>query len=204
LAIYDYHIRKALIANFANIPCFQTGDTVVIHELDVCGGTSRIDIAVVNGQLHGYEIKSQQDNLMRLETQIEDYSQIFDTMTIVITENHIGKVVELVPDWWGIQYVTGDPENLDIYTKREARKNESINSYQLAQLLWRDELFMLLKEKVKQTNGFASKTRRQLAQLVTDYISFDEIEKYIKSILKSRIEWKAVLVEQPCDGLRNM
>lgn len=38
----------------------------IIEELGVHHGTARIDIAVVNGIMHGYEIKSDQDTLQRL------------------------------------------------------------------------------------------------------------------------------------------
>ncbi len=40
-------------------------DTVVIEELGLCRGQVRVDVAVVNGLLHGYEIKSDRDSLRR-------------------------------------------------------------------------------------------------------------------------------------------
>lgn len=41
-------------------------DTLVLDELGLRHGTCRVDIAVVNGYLHGYEIKSDSDTLERL------------------------------------------------------------------------------------------------------------------------------------------
>ncbi len=44
-------------------------ETVILDELGICRGRVRIDLTVVNGLLHGYEIKSDRDTLARLATQ---------------------------------------------------------------------------------------------------------------------------------------
>jgi hypothetical protein len=54
---------------------------IIIDELGLCRGTVRVDIAVVNGVLKGYEIKGDQDTLRRLASQAATYNRIFDTMT---------------------------------------------------------------------------------------------------------------------------
>ena len=41
-------------------------DTLVIDELGLAHASSRIDVAVINGCIHGYEIKSAKDTLDRL------------------------------------------------------------------------------------------------------------------------------------------
>ncbi|HET7057847.1 MAG TPA: sce7726 family protein, partial [Nitrospiraceae bacterium] len=48
-------------------------DTVIIEELGLCRGQVRVDLSVVNGLLHGYEIKSDRDSLRRLRSQAELY-----------------------------------------------------------------------------------------------------------------------------------
>jgi hypothetical protein len=57
MTIYDRHIRRALYLEFLNTPQYCSEDTIIVNEFDICGGSSRIDIAVINGQLHGYEYK---------------------------------------------------------------------------------------------------------------------------------------------------
>jgi hypothetical protein len=64
-------------------------ETLIIHELSVCSGNARIDLAVVNGKLHGYEIKSDSDTLKRLPAQSEVYNAVFDQVTIVVGEHHL-------------------------------------------------------------------------------------------------------------------
>jgi len=61
-------------------------------------GDARIDLAVVNGKLHGYEIKSDADTLKRLPAQAEVYSAVFDLVTIVVGEHHLDTVRAIVPE----------------------------------------------------------------------------------------------------------
>ena len=60
----------------------------IIEELGVKHGTARVDIAVVNGIMHGYEIKSDKDTLQRLPRQISTFNPIFDQLTLVV-----GKII---------------------------------------------------------------------------------------------------------------
>ena len=80
-------------------------NTLIVEELGLCRGTARVDIAVVNGQLSGYEIKSDRDTLSRLPAQMATYSRVFDTMTAVVAERHLGSTKAIIPDWWGVQVV---------------------------------------------------------------------------------------------------
>ena len=65
------------------------GDTILVEELGLCRGFVRADIAVVNGLMKGFEIKSERDTLQRLQKQVEAYSRIFDTATIVVAGRHL-------------------------------------------------------------------------------------------------------------------
>lgn len=204
MAIYDCHMRNALINSFRGIPNYTTGDTYVVHELDICSGASRIDIAVVNGQLHGYEIKSEHDSLMRLASQIEDYNNVFDTLTIVVTKNHLEKVKKIIPSWWGILCVTGSPSELYVKEKRVAKTNKNIDGFRMAQLLWKEELYMVIAERVGITGGLKSKNKRQLARLLADNLMVSDIEDAVRAVLKTRTNWKAELIEPQCGDLHNM
>jgi hypothetical protein len=48
-------------------------EVLIVDELGLAHARSRVDIAVINGCLHGYEIKSAQDTLARLPAQIATY-----------------------------------------------------------------------------------------------------------------------------------
>lgn len=80
----DLHIRKPLhhwlLAAHADCP-----DTEILHELKIPRPSARIDIAVVNGEICGFEIKSDVDSLARITRQERAFSAVFDRVSIVIT-----------------------------------------------------------------------------------------------------------------------
>lgn len=196
MKIYDSDIRSLLLDSFLEIDEYTNEeDTVVINELDVCSGISRVDIAVINGKLHGYEIKSMQDNLDRLPYQMESYNQIFDTMTIVAYEDHIKKIKAIVPKWWEIKSVSHKKEQFILKTIRLGKQNSNINVYNVAMLLWKDEMIDLLLSHSNIIKGYKSKTRSELAHMIEQYIDTQIVLDWVRNTLKNRQGWKAVSLQ---------
>jgi hypothetical protein len=197
MKIYDYHIRELLFKEFGHIEEFTSDPSnKVISELDVCFGISRIDIAVINGKLHGFEIKSERDTLERLPSQMKVYNRVFDTITIVAAENHIKKIIKNVPEYWGIYCVAKDRGKLALEIERTGDINHETDSFCLAQFLWKPELLELLG-----TKGTKSKTRFALCKIVADTVNEQVVKEYVREKLKSRKDWRAVPVQQLCDDL---
>ena len=102
-------------------------------------GRAICDVMAVTECLTGYEIKSDVDNLSRLEMQIVRYSEIFDRNYVVVGECYKEKIITKVPWSWGILVIRDN----EIFEEREAiLKNGAIKS-QLS-LLWTIELKNLL------------------------------------------------------------
>ena len=78
----DAEIRPALREHLLRRHASET-DTVLIEELGLRRSHVRVDLAVVNGSLHGFEIKSDRDSLRRLARQVDLYSQVLDRATLV-------------------------------------------------------------------------------------------------------------------------
>lgn len=204
LKIYDSDIRKILYENFIKRKSYLSTPTIVVDEMDVCAGNSRVDIAVINGSLHGYEIKSKQDSLERLPGQIKYYNKIFDTMTIVGFENHIEKINTLVPEWWEIKSVKEANGKIKLSTVRRGKRNKNVDINSLVLLLWRDEMINIIINHSNIIKGYKSKTRRQLGQLIVTNIDKNSIINFVRETLKSRNSWKAVPIQQLYDGYSNM
>ena len=204
LKIYDSDIRKILYENFIKRKSYLSTPTIVVDEMDICAGNSRVDIAVINGSLHGYEIKSKQDSLERLPGQIKDYNKIFDTMTIVGFENHIEKINTLVPEWWEIKSVKETDGKIKLSTVRRGKRNKNVDINSLVLLLWRDEMINIIINHSNIFKGYKSKTRRQLGQLIVKNIDKNSIINFVRETLKSRNSWKAVPIQQLYDGYNNM
>jgi len=77
-------------------------ETLIVEEMGVWSGTVRIDIAVINGELSGFELKSDRDKLDRLPLQAKVYSKVFDRVTLVVGARHVRKALPLIPEWWSV------------------------------------------------------------------------------------------------------
>lgn len=142
----DPHIREILRQTLL-LPYYEDEHSKVVEEMSLPVAKARIDMAVLNGSIHGYEIKSAVDTLNRLPSQIVAYSKIFDFVTVVTENKHYGKVFNVLPDWVGI-YVCSENNNLDpIKCIREAKPNKRKSGFHLAKLLWHHELVEVLTEQ---------------------------------------------------------
>ena len=124
-------------------------NTLVLDELGLRHGACRVDVAVVNGYLHGYEIKSDADTLERLPSQVAIYSKVLDRATLVVGERHVKKCEALLPSWWGIKVVSEGPRGgIDFEVVQSVQMNPSIDPFALAELLWRAEVVQILPNEM--------------------------------------------------------
>ncbi len=165
--------------------------TLVIDELGLDHGRNRVDIAVINGELHGYELKSDSDNLLRLPQQSMAYSSIMDKVTLVVGEKHAQEAINIIPDWWGIKIATMNHRGIvNIVTYRRNKKNKDIDPFELSKLIWKEEALALLAIKIKVDWRIRKLTRKDIYKLIVDTFSLDEIRDNTRAILKSRINWR--------------
>ncbi|MCA9325181.1 sce7726 family protein [Candidatus Saccharibacteria bacterium] len=163
----------------------------IINELGINHGSIRADIAVINGVMHAYEIKSDLDTLKRLHGQAEAYNEVFDKVTIVTGADHLYDVIESVPDWWGITIARLDNDGkLHLLSVRNAENNTSKNSISIARLLWRDEALAIL-EGIGEARGLRSKTRGQIYQKLASSVELDSLCTKVRETLFHRGAWRA-------------
>jgi hypothetical protein len=174
--------------------------TRVVSELGVAYGEARVDIAVVNGRLHGFEIKSDSGTLVRLPSQIEAYNRVFDRVTLVAGRKHIDGLTALIPDWWGVKIATSGIRNAVHFTDlRRASQNPDVEGASLAALLWRDEALAVLTSRG--VKGIKSKTRPQLAALLANSLSLKELGQAVRDAIKARGDWRSDVRLKPRAGL---
>jgi hypothetical protein len=133
-------VRQKLAAQYAG----DAANTRIVEEMGVWSGTVRIDIAVINGELWGYELKSERDTLERLPTQANIYSKVFDRVTLVVGTRHVGAAEDAVPPWWGLIVAKGDGASVRLRSVRDAERNPAPDPRLVAELLWRDEAIAAL------------------------------------------------------------
>lgn len=114
-------------------------DTLMLDELGILNGATRIDIAIINGQIEGFELKSERDTLERLPAQRDLYNRVFDRISLVVAENHREAAKEIVPDWWGLAVASKRHSGVEVARERLPEMNRELDAFTLASLLWRDE-----------------------------------------------------------------
>lgn len=163
--------------------------TRVVEELCILGGKVRVDVSAINGQLHGYEIKSAADNLERLPRQQKHYNKIFDRITLVADEKHVVQAVKIVPPFWGLIAARSTPDGVILNEIWPARQNYEVDPNALVQLLWRDEVLSILK-----VNGIArglyKKSRKYLWKVMTSRLDLPIIQSSVRNCLKYRLDWR--------------
>jgi hypothetical protein len=186
----DVDIRRSLRAQMDEEHALEP-DTLVVDELGLCQGLARIDLAVINGSLHGYEIKSEVDTLRRLGGQLEVYSRALDFVTVVTSPNHVKGVRASVPKWWGIWTARKAPDGtVTLHIARQAKQNDSPDPDAISQLLWRDEVLAELEARGL-VDGYRTKSRRVLWARLASALDIVQLRQVVRDRLKLRQRWRA-------------
>jgi hypothetical protein len=163
----------------------------IVEEFGLEHGAIRIDIAVVNGVLHGYEIKSDRDTLLRLTEQMDAYNSVFDQVTLVVGKQHLYDAINLVPDWWGITVAKFSSDGSVVLNRiREAGNNAQQRSISIARLLWRGEALQILEEAGK-ANGLRSRPRELIYERLCTIFDLARLEEKVREVLFSREDWRS-------------
>lgn len=185
----DIDVRKAVHRKILK-EHHKDPDTLVIDEFVMNMGSSRADITVINGLMHGYELKSKSDNLLRLPQQVGYYSSVMDKVTLVVSECHASEATSMLPDWWGIKIATeGARKAVHLETVRQNKMNYEIDKVSLCMLLWKDEMLNAL-ENLGILRGYKSKPRRYLWNVLAEAMSNDELRSLVRQSLKARTSWR--------------
>lgn len=171
----------------------EDGTSCVVDEMGLSAHAARIDIGVINGQLVGYEIKSDRDNLTRLPHQLEVYNQIFDLVTVICGPKHEKKLAAWLAEDFAhcgllvTQKTNGRDELREV---RPATQNPNRDGYMIASLLWHEEAKQLLVQEGL-TKGLSRLRRGDLwEKLAAHFTDIDELAAKVRAILKSRTTWR--------------
>jgi len=184
----DAIIRAALKSRLESLHA-QDEKVRIIEELGISHGAGRIDIAVVNGIMHGYEIKSDQDTLQRLPEQIAIFNAVFDKITLVVGKNHLYDAVNMIPDWWGIIVAKNTGGHITFNRIREDDFNQRQNSLSMARLLWREEALRIL-ENAGEAKGLYSKPRDFIYEKLSAVLDRQALSEKVRETIFFRTDWR--------------
>ena len=187
-------LRAQLIRRYA-----KDDDALVLEEVGIGHGAARIDLVVVNHQLHGYEIKSDRDSLERLPDQIQAYSSIMDRVTLVVGYRHAYEALMMVPEWWGVRLAETRRQGGTVVLSgaRPARHNPGVDLAAAVALLWRSEALAILQE-MGAAGGVRSKRRREIYRRLVEVSDPDGLRSRIRQQLKQRRCWRVGVQQRSC------
>ena len=177
-------------------------DTLIRHEMGLCANRRRIDIAVINGEISGYEIKSDADRLTRLARQAHTYELVLDRATLVTTQRHLKKAEDILPTWWGITLARPDHGLITLDVVRDAHTNTAQDPISIAQLLWREEAMQELKA-LGLSKGLSKTPRHYVWLELAQAIPIDDLRRIVRERLKGRQDWPGGLPRGQSDGTRS-
>lgn len=183
----DADVRVAVLERLQSL---HVGDasTRIVQEMNLWSGAVRIDIAVINGELSGYELKSARDTLTRLPLQADIYSRIFDYVTLVAADRHLENAAAKVPNWWGIMQADEFNGRVSLSCVRPALLNPNPEPYLLAELLRKEEALAILQSHGLD-KGWRSRRVRDLHERLASELSFRDLSEGVRRSLKERSEW---------------
>ncbi|MFZ1964934.1 MAG: sce7726 family protein [Roseiarcus sp.] len=176
-------VRRRLAADH-----YGDSNTRIVEEMGVWSSSVRIDIAIINGELTGVELKSDRDTLGRLPLQADLYSRVFDRVELVAGARHVQKAMSFVPDWWKITVATMNQGCVELADARSGSTNPTPDPYLVAQLLWKDEAIEVL-ESFGLATGWRSKRIKFLHDRLAAELPFAVLSESVRLALKRRDGW---------------
>ena len=105
-------------------------------------------------------------------------------------KNHLKKIAELVPRWWGIREAVENCDKVSLKVVRKSSPNPNVDPNSIVKLLWKKEALNLLEE-LGLEKGMKSKPKRALWMKLAENTSSKHLGFYIRETLKSRKDWRS-------------
>ncbi|MBO4643109.1 MAG: sce7726 family protein [Alphaproteobacteria bacterium] len=151
---------------------------LIINEVPFLSANRWADIvAIHDNTIVGFEIKSDQDNLKTLSSQLSDYIKVFNEVYLVLAEKFINNFeLNNISKSIGLIIIKGD---FSIEIKRKAKSKNRLDKKSLMTLLWRKDLEQLcpLKKNAELSD---------LRDFVLKTVSLKKIQEKVISALDNR------------------
>jgi len=188
--VTELQLRDTILRSLT-VQYLGCSDALVIEELGLRHGAARIDIAVVTGRLHGYELKSDYDTLARLPVQTPIYNSVLDLVTLVIGRYHLIEALSNIPEWWGLTLAEMQLSGQVMLSEiRRPRTNPSVDLLAVTKLLWRNEALSILDE-MGHARGARSKPRALIYAKLVQVAEPSWLKARVYSQLRCRTNWRS-------------
>lgn len=176
-------------------------------------GISRTDaLGVIDGQLIGFEIKSDSDTYARLKRQTADYDLLCDVNYLVVGKSHRRQADQHIPAHWGIICVYEEDEtenemaadNMNEKLPQKEKKriigeidqipgvNPNVRLERQLDLLWRPELATL--QEWNEMPKYAQRSKAFVREKILERVPQETLKRQITDLLFER-DYEALLAQ---------
>ena len=96
---HEYIYKNTIVRNIL-LGKYSLNTATMLSEFRV--GSCKLDLGVLNSESVAYEIKTEFDNLNRLESQVLEYSKMFNLVNVVTDSSRISEVMDHIPGNVGV------------------------------------------------------------------------------------------------------
>jgi hypothetical protein len=175
-----YPNELSVKSSFINQVLFKANNHVTIFELPI--GSSRIDLCKLNGSSVAFEIKTDLDNLLRLNKQLNDYLEIFEKVYVICSLNKLPDIEkETIPICGIYTYSISKNGNYKFNLYRQALTSKNLNPEK--------QLNILRKQEITKNFTDAPFTNREdTTSLILQKYTITKINEIFKEAIKSRYQ----------------
>jgi len=175
-----YPNELSVKSNFINQVLFKSNNHVTIFELPI--GSSRIDLCKLNGSSNAYEIKTDLDNLLRLNKQLNDYLEIFEKVFVICSLNKLTDIEKQIIPLCGIYtYSISKHGNYKFQLHRHATFSEHLSPKKQLDILRKQDL-------IKNFTVGSLSNRKDITSLILHGYSSCQINEIFKQVIKARYQ----------------
>lgn len=153
----------------------------LIHEFVIPRPSARIDLALINGRISGYEIKSDVDSLSRLPAQMHSYSKIFEHLSFVTTERKSKSILQKTPEWCGVIAISREGR---FKTLRKMKLNRNVDAKCLLYSLDKVSIGKIVKTELPKKYNRSFK-KKELIEICLKNMAKSKIIKACRNTLKA-------------------
>lgn len=186
-----YPNEASLKSAFINKKLARSTTAISVFELPI--GNSRVDLCMINGSSHAYEIKTDFDNLKRLDKQLFDYKQVFEYIYVICSNNKLQETVDTVTSDIGIIYYSHKNCNYSFHTYRKPQISSSVSPYVQLNALSDHELNRIISKHSLNVNA-------DIDELVNS-LGAQQINKEFKDAIKKRYQYQWLFLKKYKDKI---
>lgn len=175
-----YPNELSIKSSFINQVLFKSSNHVSIFELPI--GNSRVDLCKIDGSSVAFEIKTDLDNLSRLDKQLSDYLEVFEEVFIICSSNKVQEIERKAVSNCGIYtYSISKHGNYKFVLCKQATRSQNLNAAKQLNVLRKQELVSFFSIPWQ-------KNREDMISLILSEHSSTQVNNLFKCAIKSRYQ----------------